>query len=347
MSVPAIDLRSDTLSPSTPAMFEALAGTTVGMASRGEDDNVNRIEAVGARILGTESCAFLPNVTSANLHALMAQAPRGTAVLMDRTSHINEVEWYGVTAIGGAIPWTLQSTRGSLDPAHVEAAFLDRNDGRTPAISTLVLENTHNFAGGVAISVAETSALSAVAHAFGAAVHLDGARLPNAAVALGVSIADLAAPVDTVALSLTKGLCAPFGGLLGGPAGVIDVVRHLAHQIGFGRLHKAGYFAAAGLVALDTMADRVIEDHRRARMLGEALARLPTLDVDLETVQTNIVIARLTREPADSWSAAADLARRGVGLLPLSGGRLRAVVHRGIDDGDIAAAIRIIAATLD
>ncbi len=183
MIPPEVDLRSDTLSPSTPAMFEAMASVRIGMASRGEDETVNRLERAGADILGTEACVFLPNVTSANLLALLVQAPRGTAVLMDRLAHVNQVEWYGITAFGGTVPWPLEADRGSLDPAQVEAAFLDRNGGRTPAIGALVLENTHNFAGGVAIDAAETAALAAVAHHFGAAVHVDGARLPNAAAA--------------------------------------------------------------------------------------------------------------------------------------------------------------------
>src|SRR6185437_7285476 len=130
-----------------------------------------------------------------------------------------------VTALAGATPWLLDGDRGSLDPADVAAAFADRNGDRRPRISVLVLENTHNFAGGVAIALEETAAVSAVAHANAARVHLDGARLPNAAAALGTTMADLAAPVDTVALSLTKGLCAPFGALLAGPADTIDLAR--------------------------------------------------------------------------------------------------------------------------
>ena len=345
---PRIDLRSDTLSPSTPAMFEALAAAQIGMASRGEDEHVKRLEAAGAALLGTETCAFVPNVTSGNLLALLAQAPRGTAVLMDRMAHVNQVEWYGITAFGGTVPWLLEGDRGHLDPDAVEAAFLDRNGGRSPTIGALVLENTHNFAGGVAIAAAETRALAEVAHRFGAAVHLDGARLPNAAAALGIPMRDLVAGVDSVAVSLTKALSAPYGALLGGSEAAISPARELAHHLGFGRFHRAGHFAAAGLVALETMLDRLPEDHRRARALGEALAELDGLEVDLETVQTNIVNIRLAATVPDrsAWAFADRLAERGVGLLPFSDGRLRAVLHRGIDDADVVAAAAAIRATL-
>jgi threonine aldolase len=263
---------------------------------------------------------------------------------MDRLAHVNQVEWYGITAFGGTVPWPLEADRGSLDPAQVEAAFLDRNGGRTPAIGALVLENTHNFAGGVPITAEETQTLAEVAHRHGAAVHLDGARLPNAAAALAVPMSALAAGVDTVALSLTKALCAPFGALLGGRAEPVAAARGLAHHIGFGRLHRAGVFAAAGLVALETMLDRLPDDHRRARRLGEALAQVPRLEVDLETVRTNLVNIRLGAPGADAFAFADRLLESGVGLLPFSGGRLRAVTHRGIDERDIERAIETISA---
>jgi threonine aldolase len=344
--MPRIDLRSDTLSPSTPAMYEAMASARLGMASRGEDEQVLRLEAHGANLLGTETAAFLPNVTSANLLALLAQAPRGSAVLMDRMAHINQVEWYGITVFGGTVPWLLEGDRGHLDAAAIEAACLDRNGGRNPVVGALVLENTHNFAGGTVIGPQETGALAAAAHRHGAAVHLDGARLPNAAAALGIPMATLTRGVDTVAISLTKALSAPYGALLGGPRDVVERAREIGHHVGFGRFHRAGQFAAAGLVALDTMLDRLPEDHRRARLLAEALARLDGLEVDLATVQSNIVNIRLQAPGADAVAFAEALAGRDVGLLPFSGGRLRAVTHHAIADAAIREAVDAIAATL-
>ncbi len=200
------------------------------------------------------------------------------------------------------------SDRGHLDPAEVAAAFATNDYGRAPRIDLLVLENTHTFAGGVVIPPAETAELAAVAHEHGAAVHLDGARLWNAAVALGVPPASLTAGIDTIAVSLSKGLCAPYGGLLAGRADLVERARDLAFRMGFGRIHKAGYLAAAGIVALETMVDRLAEDHRRARRLGEAWAGIDGLDVDLETVQTNLVAARVDDRFGGAEAVAARLA---------------------------------------
>ena len=232
-------------------------------------------------MLGTEAAVFVPNATTANVLALLAQLERGDAVLMDALSHINVVEWYGL-ALGGLVPRTIPSDRGHLDPATVETALADGAGGRAPRVGLVVLENTHTFAGGVAIDPDETAAVTDLAHRHGAVVHLDGARLFNAAVALGQPVSALTAGVDTIAVSLSKGLCAPYGGLLAGRAAVVQRARTLAFQIGFGRIYKSGYLAAAGIVALDTMIDRLADDHRRARRLGEGWAAIDGLDVDLE-----------------------------------------------------------------
>jgi threonine aldolase len=157
-------------------MFEAMASARIGMASRGEDESVLRLEARAADLLGTEAAAFLPNVTSANLLALLGQAPRGTAVLMDRMAHVNVVEWYGITAWGGLVPLLLDADGGRLDLADVDRAFTETNGGRAPRVGAVVLENTHNFAGGTALSAADTAAVVTFAHRHGAPVHLDGAR---------------------------------------------------------------------------------------------------------------------------------------------------------------------------
>jgi len=342
---PAIDLRSDVLSPPTPAMFEAMTAATIGWHLRSEDPSVAGLEQLTAAMLGTESALFLPNATTANLLALHLQAQPGSAVLLDAIAHVNVVEWHGLST-GGLLPRTLASDRGHLDPDEVAAAFATNDYGRAPRIDLLVLENTHTFAGGVVIPAAETTELAAIGHERGASVHLDGARLWNAAVALGVPPASLTSGIDTIAVSLSKGLCAPYGGLLAGRADLVDRARDLAFRMGFGRIHKAGYLAAAGIVALETMIDRLADDHRRARRLGEAWARIDGLDVDLETVQTNLVAARVDDRFGGAEAVAARLATDGVGVMAMPGGILRAVVHRGIDDEAIETAIRVTASAL-
>lgn len=340
-AAPAVDLRSDVLSPPTAAMFEAMTRASIGWPMRGEDPSVDHLERMAAALLGLEAAVFVPNATTANLLALHVQGTRGSAVLMDDLAHINVVEWYPL-ALAGLLPRTTPSDRGHLRAADLAAVFATDAGGRSPRIDLLVLENTHTFAGGVAIEPGETTALAAVAHDHGARVHLDGARLFDAAVALRVPASALVVGVDTVSLSLSKGLCAPYGGLLVGDAATVGAARDLANRIGFGRIHKAGYLAAAGIVALETGIERLADDHRRARRLGEAMATVEGLLVDLETVQTNLVLARVEPRLGDPLSIAARLERRGVGMMAMPGGTLRAVVHRGIDDAAIETAIEVL-----
>jgi threonine aldolase len=340
-SAPAVDLRSDVLSPPTPEMFEAMARAPIGWPLRGEDPTVNELERLGAEILGLEAALFVPNATTANLLAVHTQGSRGGSVLMDQLAHINVVEWYPL-ALAGLLPRTIPSDRGHLDPGVVDAAFRDGAGGRAPRIDLLVLENTHTFAGGMPIEAAETSALADVAHRHGARVHIDGARLFDAEVALGIPARELVAGADTVAISLSKGLCAPYGGLLVGSRATVDAARDLANRIGFGRIHKAGHFAAAGIVALQSMIPRLADDHVRARRLGEAMAAMDGVQVDLETVRTNLVIARLDARFGDPAALCAHLEGKGLGLMVMPGPVLRAVVHRGVDDASIDAAIRIL-----
>jgi threonine aldolase len=322
-------------------MFEAMERARIGWPLRGEDPAVNELEALAAATLGMEAALFVPNATTANLLAVHTQGSRGGAVLMDELAHINVVEWYPL-ALAGLLPRTIPSDHGHLDPAVVHAAFADGAGGRAPHIDLLVLENTHTFAGGMPIEAAETSALAAVAHDHGARVHVDGARLFDAQVALGVPAAELVKGVDTVAISLSKGLCAPYGGLLVGSRATVDAARDLANRIGFGRVHKGGYLAAAGIVALQTMVDRLAEDHVRARRLGEAMAAIDGVTVDLDTVRTNLVIARVDARFGDPAALCAHLEARGLGMMVMPGPVLRAVVHRGVDDAGIDAAIAIL-----
>lgn len=343
---PGIDLRSDILAPATPEMLAAMSGASVGVAMWSEDTSVERLEALGAEMLGTEACLFLPNVTTANLLALMVCAQRGSAVLLDRISHIHEVEWYPLTAIVGATPRTIESVEGHLDPEEVAAAFASTRGGRAPHISLLILENSHTFAGGICVTGDETQRLAGVAHASGALVHLDGARLFNAAVALGVPASALSVDVDTVSVSLGKGLCAPGGALLAGRAPLVAAAREIGLHLGSGRMHKMGYLAAAGIIALETMVDRLADDHRRALDLARAMADIDGVEVEPRLVQTNLVLAQLDTRHGTSEQVSDRLRDRGLGLMAYPDGRLRAVTHRGIDDAAVDAAVRILRDTL-
>jgi threonine aldolase len=287
-----IDLRSDICAVPTDEMWEAMRTAELGWATYGEDESVNELERRGAELLGKEAAVLVPTCSLANLAALMVLAEPGDRVLVDEDAHIvvNEGDWLR------------------------EIARLEIGE---PA-AVVCLENTHTRRGGTVLTAAETAALASRAPRS----HLDGARLANAAVALGVPVAELAAPCDTVAFSLNKGLCAPFGTILAGGAATIASARVVLKRLGGGTVHKAGIFAAAGLLALE-MIDRLAEDHRRAR----ELARL----IGAEQPQSNIVVADL------GPGAVPRLEDRGVRTMEFDG-LTRFVTHRLISDDDVVAA---------
>ena len=291
-----IDLRSDICAAPTDAMWEAMRTARLGWATYGEDENVNELERRGAELLGKEASVLVPTCSLANLAALLTLTEPGDRVAIDPSAHIlvNEGDWLA------------------------QIAGLEIGE---PA-SVVCIENTHTRRGGTVLSAEETARLAASAPRS----HLDGARLANAAVALAVPLAELAAPVDTVALSLNKGLCAPFGTILAGGAETIAHARVHLKRLGGGTVHKAGIFAAAGLLALE-MVDRLEDDHRRAR----ELARL----IGAEEPQTNIVAADL------GPGAVERLEQAGVRAMEFDG-RTRFVTHRLISDDAVAQAAEAV-----
>ena len=272
----------------------------LGWASAGEDASVNELERRGAELLGKEAAVLVPTCTMANLAALLAQGRPGQSVVVEASAHVMTSESDGISTLAGLAPFALDGEGGRLEPGEVDRAF------RRSGGALLCLENTHTRAGGTVLDVERTEALAGAARRYGARVHLDGARLPNAAVALGVPLAALAAPVDTVSLSLNKGLAAPFGALLAGDAATIAAARVHARRLGGGTMHKAGIAAAAGLVAL-AQVDRLAEDNRRASELARLLG--------LGEAETNIVLTEL---PVDALRRATS---RGVLALAPDGAR--------------------------
>jgi threonine aldolase len=338
-----IDLRTDALSRPTDEMWAAMRAAEVGWAYLGEDPSVNELERLGAGLLGKEAAVLAPTCTAANLLALMTLGTRGTQVILDPSAHTATSEARGYETVCGLRAGFVHSRAGCPDPGAVEETILAaRKAGLVTTV--LCLENTHNNAGGVAVRPERTVALASLAHRHGASVHLDGARLFNAAVALGVPAARLTEDVDTVSLSLGKGLSAPGGALLAGPRAVIDRARVNLRVIGAASLHKAGIFAAAGIVALKSMIDRLADDNRRARTLATGLASLPGLHVDLATVQTNIVLVDTPGPAADALLER--LAARGVLGFRRSDTRIRFVTHRLIGDAEVSRAIAAVAESL-
>ncbi len=325
-----IDLRSDTVTTPTPAMRRAMAEADVGDDQYGEDPTVVRLEARFAELVGKEAALFVASGTMGNLVALLAHCTRGDEAILGDESHIFWYEGGGAAALGG-IPFNLRPTSrlGALDPAYVAAAIRVARPGY-PRTGVICVENTHNRCGGTVLSPAYLRELAATAHANGVPVHMDGARIFNAAAALGLPAATIAAEVDTVQSCLSKGLAAPVGSLVAGDARFVEAARRQRKLVG-GAMRQAGVIAAAGLVALDEMIDRLPEDHARARRLAEGLAEIPGVTVDLDTVQTNIVIFRPPAD-LDPTRAVAALLDHGVRVSNYGTRGLRMVTHYQIDD---------------
>jgi threonine aldolase len=331
-----IDLRSDICSLPTDAMWEAMRAATPGWASIGEDEQVTLLQSRGAQLLGLEASLFVPTCTMANLAALLTLGRPGERVVIEATAHILTSESSAISEIAGLVPVPLATADGSLAAGEVADAIA------ASGARVLCLENTHTRAGGTVLDLEATTALTRAAHELGARVHLDGARLANAAVALRLPLAALASHADTVSLSLNKGLCAPFGALLGGSAELVAGLRTSLDRLGGGSVHKAGIAAAAGLVALETMIERLAEDHVRARELGRRL-RAAGVALEPSLVETNIVCVVPVGSPQPVLERMA-----GQGVLGFSpdGRRIRLVTHRLIGDAEIESAASVVAAAV-
>ncbi|MHB2019230.1 MAG: low-specificity L-threonine aldolase [Candidatus Xenobia bacterium] len=334
-----IDLRSDTVTTPTPEMRRAMANAEVGDDVYSEDPTVNRLQEEAARRLGKAAALFVPSGTMGNEIAIRIHTDRGQEMLVDEDSHIVKWELGCASQLSGVQPRTLANDRGII-PLEAYAKRIQPGDDHSPRTSLICLENTHNAAGGVVQPMALMDAVGGLARQHGLKVHLDGARIFNAAIALGLPAARLAAPADSVMFCLSKGLSCPVGSMLCGSAEFIAQAR-LVRRIFGGGMRQAGVLAAAGLVALESMIDRLAEDHRRARRLGEAVANMEGYSVDLDTVQTNMVFVRTTQPAAE---VVADLARSGVRAIDIFPHTIRMVTHKDVDDAAIEKTMAAFAA---
>ena len=327
-----IDLRSDTVTKPTPAMRQAMAQAEVGDDVYGEDPTINRLQEVAANMLGKEAGLFVTSGTMGNLAAILAHCNRGDEVILGNKAHTFLFEAGGVSALGGVHSCQIPNQAdGTLLLEDIEAAIRP-DDPHDPITRLITLENTQNRCGGVALSAGYTRSVGELAHQHGLAVHLDGARLFNAAVSLGVAAKELTEPVDSVTICLSKGLCAPVGSVLCGSRDFIRRAHRLRKQLG-GGMRQAGILAAAGIVALETMVDRLAEDHARARRLAGCLAEIPGLILDPGTPQTNMVFAGLAHDVQFTADQVAQrLNGHGVKVGVVSARRFRLVTHYWIDD---------------
>jgi threonine aldolase len=331
-----IDLRSDTITHPTPVMRRAMSEAEVGDDVYMEDPTVRRLERMAAEAMGKEAALFVTSGTMGNLVAVLTQTQRGDRVVVGSEAHIYYYEGDGERRLAGVdlVP-VPNDERGRLDLALVKEAL----EAPGPPATLVCLENTHNRCGGAALTAVETVAVAELARSHGARVHLDGARIFNAAVALGVPAAELAAPADSVTFCFSKGLSAPVGSILNGSADFIARARQVRRMVG-GGMRQAGVIAAAGVVALETMVERLAEDHENARLLAAELATLPGIGLDPASVQTNIVAFDLDGwEPPDFLAALKDV---GVLAVPFGPHRIRMVTHNDVSREDVEATLERI-----
>lgn len=330
-----IDLRSDTVTKPTPVMRAAMAEAPVGDDVYGEDPTVNRLQAMAAERMGKEAGLFVPSGTMGNLAALLAHCGRGDEIILGDKAHTFTSEAAGIAALGGVHSYQVPNQAdGTLDLDDIIAAIRP-DDPHQPATRLIALENTHNRCGGAPLSVEYTQSVGDIARRYGLRLHLDGARVFDAAVALGVQAADLAAPADSVTFCLSKGLSAPVGSVLCGSKDFITRAHRIRKQLG-GGMRQAGILAAAGIVALERMIDRLAEDHRRARRLAEGLSNIPNLSLVYGMPKTNMVFLSLSEGAGmDAPQVGERLAAQGVRVHVTGPRSFRLVTHHGIDDSAV------------
>ena len=336
-----IELRSDTLTQPTPGMRQAIANAVVGDEQKREDPTVLELESRAAELLGQEASVYLPTATMANQIAIRILTEPGDVVIADEHSHLFIAEQGGPAAHSGLFTRPLPGYAGRLAPEQIRAAMTDPRSGHEPVTKLVSLENTHNSSGGRIWPLDELKAVIETARELGLSVHLDGARVVNAAVALGVPAAEIGGRFDTVTLCLSKGLGCPLGAVVAGSEELMVKARRAKHLFG-GAMRQAGIVAAAGVYALDHHVDRLAEDHARARRLAEGLAAAG-ITIDVDAVETNFVQLDVEPHGLTKWDALALLKEHGVGLsATVHPTKLRAVTHLDVSDEDIERAIDLI-----
>ncbi len=338
-----IDLRSDTLTIPTEAMRKAMAAAVVGDDVFEEDPTINRLQEMAAARMGMEAGLFVSSGTMGNLVAMLTHCQRGDEMIVGDQAHIFYYEAGSSAAVGGIHPHTILNQRdGSLKLDDIEMA-IRTDDEHFPVTRMVALENTHNRMGGTFLTSAYTKEVATLAHSRGLKLHIDGARIFNAAVAQGVEVCKLAQPADSVTFCLSKGLSAPVGSVLCGTKDFIRLARRRRKVIG-GGMRQAGILAAAGIVALEQMVDRLSEDHTNAKKLALGIAGIRGLSVDLASVQTNMVYFNI--DPALPFDAI-ELCRRAlagnVKMLDTAPRRIRAVTHAWVSSAEIDTAVQVLA----
>ena len=333
-----IDLRSDTVTKPTADMRRAMINAPLGDDVYGDDPTVNRLEEIAASRLEKEAAVFVPSGTMGNLIGIVVNTRLGMELIADAESHVFLYEAAGAAVAGGVQIMPVVTASGVMSPHQIRDAVRPSNDHHQPLTGAVTFEDTHNRHGGVVWPLDDLRLAYAEARSQGLRIHLDGARIFNAAVAQGVDVADIAAYSDTVTFCLSKGLGCPAGSVFCGSREAVEEARRWRKRLG-GGMRQTGVLAAAGVVALETMVDRLADDHANARTLAEGLAELPGVTCDLERVQTNIVyfdVAGMTAARFEDECRKRDLLGGGTGAH-----RVRFVTHNGVSAEDVQAALQV------
>lgn len=341
-----IDLLSDTVTLPTQEMRQAMFSAEVGDAGYGEDPTLNRLESMAAKMFGKEAAAFVTSGCQGNLTALLAHCPRGHEVIVGDRSDLYDFEAGSASVVGGLVLHPVPTEPdGRIALDNLRSAIRDKSDYQCAPPGVVVLENPHCQLGGRVLPASYIKEVRALADEHGLPLHLDGARIFNAAVASKKTPAEMAEDADSIVFSLSKGLAAPFGSMVCGTQPFIEQVKRFRKLLG-GGLRQAGIMASAGIVALQTMVDRLTEDHRRAQLLAESIRAIPGIRLEPSVIETNMVFFRLEREGLSTAEFLSGLSQRGVRMGTLRPGVIRAVVHYHISDEDIDATANAVRSVL-
>jgi threonine aldolase len=336
-----LDFRSDTVTQPTQEMREAIAIAQVGDDVYGEDPTINRLQEMSAEVVGMDAAIFVPSGTMGNLASILAHCQRGDELIVGNEAHIFRYEAGGAAALGGVHTHQIQNQKdGTLKLEDIKAAFRSSTDEHQPFTRLVTLENTHNRCDGVSLPADYVRSVADLVHEHGIKLHIDGARIFNAAADQNVPVKELSSPADSITFCLSKGLAAPVGSMICGTEEFIAKVHRIRKQLG-GGMRQAGFLAAAGIVSLETVADKLEDDHRRAKELCAGLAEIPLIKVDPENQHTNMVYFTLSEDaPLTIGEFLAKTKERG--LLFSGRDRFRMVTHLWITDQAVEEALQII-----
>jgi threonine aldolase len=333
-----IDLRSDTMTQPTEAMREAMAKAEVGDDVFNEDPTIHRLQDMAAEKLGKEAALFLPSGTMGNLVSLLTHCGRGDEVILGDRSHIFLNEVGGIAALGGIHPHTLPNLDDGTLPLEALESAIRPTDLHYPPTRLICLENTHNYCFGTPLTPQYMDSVAKLAYLHGLKVHVDGARIFNASTALSIDVRELTRQADSVMFSLSKGLSAPVGSVIAGTREWVERARKWRKMVG-GGMRQAGHLAAAGIVALETLVDRLAEDHQNARILAQGLKGLPGVVIEPEKNPTNILFFKLDHPKVSPEHFLEQMDSKGVKLLLMEGGVFRAVLNRMVSEEDTESAL--------